>query len=108
MNTAPNHLIDLVLNEIKHRSSRNPIMSSELEYKFETSGATIRKIVSIEGRRNRKLLIVSGHNGYYIARDYREYKEAMQHYIERANSIYLTEKILRDHYEPFGSQQSMF
>lgn len=104
---AAKYVVSLILKEIAHRSYSNPIKSGEIEAMLNVSGPQVRTIVR-EARREKKMLIVSGERGYYTARDYNEYKEAMHHFIARADSIIKTDKILRDHYAPFDKQQSMF
>ena len=108
-NTEQNRYVsESILSEIKRRSSRDPISSSDLEMMFSVSGVVVRKIISIEGRREKKMLIVSGPTGYYCARDYNEYKNAMHHYLARAASIMKTEQIIREHYMPHDKQQTIF
>ena len=102
------YTINDILADIGKRSSRNPVSSEDIELRYGVRGVSVRKIVSQEGRRGRHMLIISCSKGYYMARDYDEYKEAMHHYLARAESIMKTEQILREHYMPHDKQQVIF
>ena len=102
------HVVNAVLDDIKSCSEKNPVLSSKLEAMYRLSGADIRGIVSNIGRRERKMLIVGSAYGYYVAKSYEEYCDAMKTYHMRAMSILETEKILRDYHKPHADQQCMF
>lgn len=102
------YVVDRVLDEVKARSSYDPIKSSELEMRYALTGAEVREIIREHGRRQRYMLIVSGQRGYYLASNYKEYKEAMHHFEARAISIWHTAKILRDKYEGSKNQEEIF
>jgi hypothetical protein len=80
-----------------------PVLSRDLESMFSVTGSQVREIVRHYRREGE--LIVSGSQGYWYAKDWKEFQEAMHHMESRALDILETMKLLRKKYEMPGQMR---
>jgi len=100
------HLFGDVYNEISKCSKYKPIVSKELERKFDISGSEIRD--TIRDLRRKGEPIVGSHSGYYLATGTADIKELVADLESRISSMRETITAIKKRaYDRFGTQLTM-
>lgn len=90
-----------------HHRIENPVLSKLLELEFNTSGEVVREAVK-EARRDGIPIAMCQH-GYFLARNYEEFKSTLHNLESRATSLFKTIYTFKQKYGLIqNNQESLF
>jgi len=99
-------LLGDIFNEISKRSKYKPILSKDLEHRFDIGGTEVRGTVRVLRRKGEP--IVGSNTGYYLAGGTEEVKELISDLESRISSMRETINAIKKRaYDRFGTQMTI-